>query len=71
MFFIYIKKMYKFYFIKTPRTLDWIEQLLYQIGYATNQFYLKVIRDYQIVKQTGRLSISTSVFTIFWLHRIV
>ena len=37
--------MYKFYFIKTPRTLDWIEQLLYQIGYATNQFYLKVIRD--------------------------
>ncbi len=37
--------VYKFFFIKTSRTLDWLEQLLYQLGYATNHILLKVIKD--------------------------
>lgn len=40
---------YSFYFIKTHHTLDWIEQTLYRVGYATNQNLLRVIRD-----RTGR-----------------
>ncbi len=37
--------MYKFYFIKTKHTLDWLEQLLYIHGYGNTQNVLKVIRD--------------------------
>lgn len=40
---------YKFYFLKTHHTVDWIEQTLYRVGYATNQNLLRVIRD-----RTGR-----------------
>ena len=48
---------YKFYFIKTHHTLDWIEQTLYRVGYATNQNLLRVIRD-----RTGRETHGTVAF---------
>ena len=48
---------YKFYFIKTYHTLDWIEHTLYRVGYATNQNLLRVIRD-----RTGRETHGTVAF---------
>ena len=48
---------YRFYFVKTHHTLDWIEQLLYRVGYATNQNLLRVIRD-----RTGRETHGTVAF---------
>lgn len=48
---------YKFYFVKTHHTLEWIEQTLYRVGYATNQNLLRVIRD-----RTGRETHGTVAF---------
>lgn len=36
---------YKFYYIRTHHTLDWVEQTLYRVGYATTQNQLRVIKD--------------------------
>lgn len=60
---------YKFYHIKTYRTLDWLEQLLYQVGYATNQMYLKVIKDNH-GKETDRTIafLDENVFTLLMQH---
>lgn len=37
--------VYKFYFIKTFHTVSWIEQKLYEIGCASPQNCIKVIKD--------------------------
>jgi hypothetical protein len=48
---------YKFYYIKTYHTLEWIEEQLYRVGYATNQTLLRVIRN-----RTGAETAGTVAF---------
>lgn len=47
---------YKFYYIKTYHTVEWIEHTLYRVGYATNQNLLRVIRNRSGAETTGTVA---------------
>lgn len=49
--------MFRFYYIRTRHTLEWLEQLLYRVGYASSHNQLRVIRD-----KTGRETHGTVCF---------
>jgi hypothetical protein len=63
---------YRFYYIKTPHPVDWIERLLYDVGYATNQNQLRVIctRDGRETHGTVAFLDEQVYFKLLQEHRV-
>jgi len=45
--------MHQFFFVKSNRTIDWLEHQFYQMGLHDNHMYIKVVRD-KFNRQTDR-----------------